>query len=205
MLSSCESLFARALGIGAVACLFVSAIPSAKWDDVLQFHCGGTFRGIDKGREFYGPLSLDISYNKKNSLVRIVFHDRSLEYTEKAKVSGKILVWHHVFGSARITESFDLEKLAYGYTTGQKGPDRVDGSAACKSVTAGGEQQQPSIGRATMDADGTIVLQLRAESSGGALGDALLRYPPSHPQYRSILDHLGGLRPGETKLVPPWS
>ena len=67
--------------------------------------------------------------------------------------------------------------------------------------------QPESIGRASMEADGTIVLYLRAQSSssGGASGDALIRYPLNHPQYRSILEHLGGLRPGESKPVPPWN
>ena len=51
--------------------------------------------------------------------------------------------------------------------------------------------------------DRTLVLDLRAES-GAALGDARLVYPPSHAQYHSVLEHLGGLSPGETKPVPPW-
>lgn len=61
-----------------------------------------------------------------------------------------------------------------------------------------------SIGSATLEKDGTIVLQLRAESEDGAVGDALLRYPKDHPKYEEILRHLGGLRPGETKPVPPF-
>ncbi len=65
---------------------------------------------------------------------------------------------------------------------------------------------QASIGTATMLADGTIVLDLRAGADpGGAKGDARLRYPPGHPQYREIMEHVGGLRPGETKSVPPWT
>jgi hypothetical protein len=64
--------------------------------------------------------------------------------------------------------------------------------------------QQSSIGTATMEPDGTIVLQLNAQGPGGSIGDALLRYPPDHPQYHSVLDHLGGLHHGETKPVPPW-
>src|SRR5580704_9071330 len=58
--------------------------------------------------------------------------------------------------------------------------------------------EQPSIGQATMEPDGTIVLRLRAVSPG-AIGDAMLRYPPDNPQYKSILEHLGGLKPGESK------
>jgi hypothetical protein len=73
-----------------------------------------------------------------------------------------------------------------------------------KVMTAGAGQQQSSIGTATMEPDGTIVLQLHAQGPGGSIGDALLRYPPDHPQYHSVLDHLGGLHPGETKSVPPW-
>ncbi len=60
-----------------------------------------------------------------------------------------------------------------------------------------------SIGSATMESDGTIVLQLRAEGPG-VRGDAQLRYPRGHKQYDSVLEHLGGLRPGESKPVPPW-
>jgi hypothetical protein len=60
------------------------------------------------------------------------------------------------------------------------------------------------IGMASMKADGTIVLDLRAESPRGDLGMAAFRYPPTHPEYQEILDHLGGLQPGERKLVPPW-
>ncbi len=64
--------------------------------------------------------------------------------------------------------------------------------------------EEMSIGTATMAADGTIVLRLRAEGRGGALGDGELRYPNTHPEYKKILDHLRGLKPGETKAVPPW-
>jgi hypothetical protein len=61
-----------------------------------------------------------------------------------------------------------------------------------------------SIGVATMKNDGTISLRLRAETDDGAEGEALFTYPPSHEDYSSILDHLGGLEPGASKPVPPW-
>jgi hypothetical protein len=61
-----------------------------------------------------------------------------------------------------------------------------------------------SIGAATMRADGTIEMQLRAEGPGGIVGDALFVYPPDHPQYADMLAHVGGLQPGESKPVPPW-
>ena len=68
-----------------------------------------------------------------------------------------------------------------------------------------GKQETPaaSIGVATMKQDGTIVLQLRAEQPN-ITGDSLILYPPNDPNYAKILKHIGGLRPGETKNVPPW-
>ena len=54
-----------------------------------------------------------------------------------------------------------------------------------------------------MAPDGTITLYLRA-TGGGAVGDGMAVYPPSHPKYGEVLEHLGGLKPGETKPVPPW-
>lgn len=62
----------------------------------------------------------------------------------------------------------------------------------------------PPIGTAWMERDGTIVLQLRAEGPGGIVGDSMVRYPRSHREYDQVLRHLGGLKPGETKPVPPW-
>ena len=61
-----------------------------------------------------------------------------------------------------------------------------------------------SIGSATMRADGTIELQLRATGAGGVVGDGLIRYPKSHAQYKMVLKHVGGLKPGETKACPPF-
>lgn len=65
------------------------------------------------------------------------------------------------------------------------------------------EQAPGSVGSATMKDDGTIVMLLRA-TGGGAVGDARLTYPKTHPEYARILEHLGGLKPGETKPVPPF-
>jgi hypothetical protein len=56
-----------------------------------------------------------------------------------------------------------------------------------------------------MKPDGTIVLQLRAtDPATGLLGDAQLEFSPGHPQYKEVLEHIGGLEPGDEKLVPPW-
>jgi hypothetical protein len=64
--------------------------------------------------------------------------------------------------------------------------------------------QPESIGVAWLEDDGTLVLQLRAEGQGHAVGDALIRYKPADEAYARTLKHIGSLNPGETKPVPPW-
>lgn len=61
-----------------------------------------------------------------------------------------------------------------------------------------------TIGVASMLADGTVVLDLRAVGPGGMIGDGRLSYPPTHPDYARILAHVGPLRPGERRFVAPW-
>ena len=62
-----------------------------------------------------------------------------------------------------------------------------------------------SIGTAHMNADGTIVLSLRAESPNGKdVGETQFEYKATDPYYSKILEHIGGIQKGETKLVPPW-
>jgi hypothetical protein len=70
-----------------------------------------------------------------------------------------------------------------------------------------GRRQDPlpvSIGVARMLEDGTLVLDLRAEDASGRRGDARRVYTKDHPRYRAVLEHLGGMKPGESKPVPPW-
>lgn len=62
-----------------------------------------------------------------------------------------------------------------------------------------------SIGVATMQSDGVLVLQLRAQGAGGLIGDARITYSPGDPNYQKVLQHLGGLKPGESKPVPPFA
>lgn len=62
-----------------------------------------------------------------------------------------------------------------------------------------------SIGVATKNPDGTIVLMLRAEGAGGAIGDAQFRYPPTHPQYSMIAHHVGPIPKNGSVPVKPFS
>lgn len=77
---------------------------------------------------------------------------------------------------------------------------------AATLALSGAARAQPApapIGSAHMQPDGTIVLDLVARN-GGVVGHGRLVYPPGHRDYEMILRHLGGLRPGETKPVPPF-
>jgi hypothetical protein len=59
-----------------------------------------------------------------------------------------------------------------------------------------------TIGQATMQADGTIVMDLRMEDrASGAVGDGRFTIKPGDANYASTIEHLGGLKPGETKPV----
>jgi len=63
------------------------------------------------------------------------------------------------------------------------------------------------IGTAWLEDDGTISLRLRAQTNNGELnvvGLGQLSYPKHHPQYQSILDHIGPIQPGEQVPVRPW-
>jgi len=67
-----------------------------------------------------------------------------------------------------------------------------------------------SIGTARMLGDGTIELDLSKEPhlgvarGPGELGYGQLDIERSNPHYSELLNHLGGLQPGEEKPVPPW-
>lgn len=62
-----------------------------------------------------------------------------------------------------------------------------------------------TIGVATQEPDGTIVLMLRAEGTGGAIGDAQFRYPPTHRDYAMIKAHVGPIPRGGSVPVKPFS
>ena len=78
-------------------------------------------------------------------------------------------------------------------------------SIAMSALTGCDQRSAPaSIGSATMSADHTVILRLRAEERGGILGEGVLVYSPGSRYYKEVLRHIGGLEPGETKPVPPW-
>lgn len=64
--------------------------------------------------------------------------------------------------------------------------------------------EAPSIGWAWMNHQGTVFLHLSGGRSHGEIGYGDLEIEPFNPHYRELLEHLGGLNPGETKPVAPW-
>lgn len=67
-----------------------------------------------------------------------------------------------------------------------------------------GGETGPSIGSARMNEDGTLILSLRPEAVGGREGDVRMALPPNHEKYDAYMKHLGGMRPGESKLLRSW-
>lgn len=61
----------------------------------------------------------------------------------------------------------------------------------------------PFTGTATMQEDGSLVLQLRLTKDGKEIDDSLT-YKTTDRGYDDVLRHLGGLRPGDTKSFNPW-
>ncbi len=55
-----------------------------------------------------------------------------------------------------------------------------------------------------MAEDGSLILDLRAEGPGGTIGDARVVYAPDHPRYKVVRDHIGDMKPGEARSVPPF-
>src|SRR5260370_27965231 len=60
-----------------------------------------------------------------------------------------------------------------------------------------------SVGVATMLENGTILIGIRGPAVDGPL-QAVLMVEPGDTNYQQIIDHVGGLKPGETKSIPPW-
>jgi hypothetical protein len=66
------------------------------------------------------------------------------------------------------------------------------------------EEEDDAVGTATCLPDGTLHLMLRARGPRGELGEALKVCRPTDADYKSMVKHLGGIRPGELKRIPPF-
>jgi hypothetical protein len=85
--------------------------------------------------------------------------------------------------------------LAAGFAGAALAADRSSQPIPCEDID--------SVGRAKMSADGTITLQLRSLWPD-PIAESELVFAPDDPQYEEIKHHLGGIKPGESKPVPPF-
>ena len=76
---------------------------------------------------------------------------------------------------------------------------------ACSGVVLAAENPAPapSVGVARMLENGTILIGIRGPGPDSPL-QAVLMVEPGDTNYQQIIDHVGGLKPGETKSIPPW-
>jgi hypothetical protein len=72
-----------------------------------------------------------------------------------------------------------------------------------KPSSSDARPSMPYTGTATMQDDGSLTLHLRLTSDGKEIDDTLT-YRTTDRGYDSVLRHLGGLNPGDTKDFRPW-
>jgi hypothetical protein len=59
------------------------------------------------------------------------------------------------------------------------------------------------IGEARMEDNGDIIITFH-KTGDGIHTSAQFRCKPGTERYENVIKHVGGLKPGESKLVPPW-
>jgi hypothetical protein len=60
------------------------------------------------------------------------------------------------------------------------------------------------IGSVTMNADGSLVMDLSSVQCDGMIAEGRINVRPADSNYQEILNHVGGLKPSETKVVLAW-
>jgi hypothetical protein len=75
-------------------------------------------------------------------------------------------------------------------------------SSTPTAQTSAAPQSSGGIGEVEMLPDGSLVLDLYR--AGDVLVSARKTYKKGDPGYDDVVSHVGGLSPGEKKLVPPW-
>lgn len=61
-----------------------------------------------------------------------------------------------------------------------------------------------SVGTALLKDDGTIILVLGTGGATDQKASILVQYKPKDKEYQKIIEHVGGLKAGEAKNIPPW-
>ncbi|HEY9756608.1 MAG TPA: hypothetical protein V6C97_15680 [Oculatellaceae cyanobacterium] len=76
--------------------------------------------------------------------------------------------------------------------------------AEAKSLSTSGESSAKTpIGEAWLEKDGTLTMHLMRDGEGHYL-DAQFSYKKTDKDYGETIKHIGGIKPGEHKLVPPF-
>lgn len=60
------------------------------------------------------------------------------------------------------------------------------------------------VGMATLQADGTLLLNLRAVSADGTIGEAMMVVAPSDDRYDDMRQHIGPIKVGQSVSIPPF-
>jgi hypothetical protein len=79
----------------------------------------------------------------------------------------------------------------------------ADSGSAQDVRTSDARPSMPYAGTAAMQDDGSISLHLRRTGDDKPF-DGTVTYKVSDRAYDSVLRHLGGLQPGDTKEFRPW-
>lgn len=74
---------------------------------------------------------------------------------------------------------------------------------ALSGATSAAESPPASVGVARMLDDGKILVGVPGPNDNDR-AEGVLVVEPGDSTYQRLIDHLGGLKPGETKLIPPW-
>jgi len=168
-------------------------------EGLARFTAGGKFGFFDQRGQVVIPPRFGFAKPFSEGLSAVCDGCREIAEGEHRRMQGG--TWGYINRSGGQVIPLQFEEAE----SFNKGQARVKLKGYWKYIDRKGTvMPEAPIGVARMESDGTIVLQLRAEGPGGIVGDALMRYPVGHPQYREILQHLGGLEKGQSKPVPPW-
>jgi hypothetical protein len=114
-------------------------------------------------------------------------------------LADKTLIFYYVdgfYGQKHLPVRFEYKLGSAGYK----------GAAETIGIIRPGEAKaippsQPTIGVASMSADGTLTIKSRMESSDGVIGEGMLVIRPSDQNYNKIVQ-LIDIKPGQLKPMP---
>lgn len=148
-----------------------------------------------------GEASDSTSVKKKVKVIKMKGEQaaKSIDHTERSDATSDT-----VSGSHGGLNSVDI--LSHPAAANGKQNRASEGSDQAKEEDQLDEysklHKEPPIGDATMDNDGTIRVRIRM--MGGMHADGNVSYAKDSKHYDAVLKHLGGMKPGDVKLVPPW-